>query len=490
MFQLLQSIQMLGSNSSGLLPRQQSVAAACSLSKFLVGESTYLDSSSSGYLNASKENWSQTCWLEARCIVRPTTATYVAVLLKVISFMNTPFAIRGRGHNPNSGFGSIDSTGILIDLSLLVQTDVSADQKSIKVGAGNEWMDVYKALDSLGLSAVGTKEPVPGIVGSILGGGSPFFPSMYGFICDNVKGFQDQVVLSNSKVVYANANTNADLFKALKGGGPNYGIITQVELYTVPLHDVWYGFNVYNSSQNAALLQALVKYQELSASDPKAGVVFTLVGSTTVVGFLYAAHAAKPSVFGSFYDIPVATSLVTPTNGTVQQLSTLVGELSVPGTANRHIFGISIKVDAGLYQDISLNYAKIATNVSSTASLILSYQPLTAAAVTASKNGQNSLGVQPQAQNWLAGVMSWQSDTDTASSQDNANKLYSQIQSLARSQNLLLPFEFQNDAAFTQKPLQGIGQPLLQSLQTVSKKYDPSQTFQNLQNSGFLLSKK
>lgn len=193
---LIQNTQMLGSNSSGILAQQQSLTAACSFSKSLIGESAYLDNSSSNYINASKENWyamiqppalrisftvhcesavlirfrSQTCWLNARCIVPPQTAADVAVLFKVIHYMNIPYAIRGRGHNPNSGFGSIDSTGVLIDLSKLVRTGVSADHKSIKVGAESGWMDVYKALDPLGDSAVGTKEPVPGVVGSILGG--------------------------------------------------------------------------------------------------------------------------------------------------------------------------------------------------------------------------------------------------------------------------------------------------------------------------------
>ena len=68
-------------------------------------------------------------------------------------------------------------------------------------------------------------------------GGDPFFPGLHGLICDNVKGFEvcnlapriddtdilRQVVLSNSTIVRASATEYADLFVALKGGGPNFG---------------------------------------------------------------------------------------------------------------------------------------------------------------------------------------------------------------------------------------------------------------------------
>lgn len=48
--------------------------------------------------------------------------------------------------------------------------EISSDHHTVSVGPGSRWIDVYDYLDPFGLSAVGTKEPGPGVGGSILGG--------------------------------------------------------------------------------------------------------------------------------------------------------------------------------------------------------------------------------------------------------------------------------------------------------------------------------
>jgi len=62
-------------------------------------------------------------------------------------------------------------------------------------------------------------------------------------------------------------------------------------------------------------------------------------------------------------------------------------------------------------------------------------------------------------------------------------------QQLGQARGWYIPFIFLNDASRDQSPLAGYGATNLAKLKAVSKKYDPSQVFQNLQNNGFLLSK-
>jgi FAD/FMN-containing dehydrogenase len=62
-----------------------------------------------------------------------------------------------------------------------------------------------------------------GVGGYLLGGGLSFLSSQYGMACDTVVEYE--VVLANATVVIANANTNTDLYWALKGGGNQFGII-------------------------------------------------------------------------------------------------------------------------------------------------------------------------------------------------------------------------------------------------------------------------
>lgn len=89
----------------------------------------------------------------------------------------------------------------------------------------------------------------------------------------------------------------------------------------------------YANASNTNLFKALVNFQQAAETDPKANVIFTVVGNTTVVGFLYAQHAEFPAVFSSFVGIPTTGTLITPTNGTVKQLCMAIGSLDSPGNA-------------------------------------------------------------------------------------------------------------------------------------------------------------
>ena len=91
-------------------------------------------------------------------------------MLKIITFSHVKFAVRSGGHNPNPGWGSIGSNGLLVDLYQLNTLVLSQDRSILAVGPGNRWMDVYQYLNSTGLSAVGARVPEVGVGGQILGG--------------------------------------------------------------------------------------------------------------------------------------------------------------------------------------------------------------------------------------------------------------------------------------------------------------------------------
>jgi FAD/FMN-containing dehydrogenase len=132
-------------------------------------------------------------------------------------------------------------------------------------------------------------------------------------------------VLGDGTIVNANSEQNSDLFWALKGGGPNFGIVTQFELYTVPTSEVWYQFSVYSVDQANDILDAFVQWQKGGASDTKSTVGLVLGLDTILVGLLYAAPADQPDVFSPFYDIPALAVAVPGTNGTLDSLTAIGG---------------------------------------------------------------------------------------------------------------------------------------------------------------------
>lgn len=140
-----------------------------------------------------------------------------------------PFTVKSGGHVPFPS-SNIDS-GIVIDLVNLDTLQLSEDKSVVSVGPGNRWKNVAAYLEPEGLAVVGGRVGEVGVSGLTLGGGISWFSGKYGWACDNVRTYE--VVLADGSVVEASVEENADLYKALRGGGgPNFGIVTRFDFET------------------------------------------------------------------------------------------------------------------------------------------------------------------------------------------------------------------------------------------------------------------
>ncbi len=105
--------------------------------------------------------------------------------------------------------------------------DVSDVQSAIRLGS------VDTATQKAGLVFPSGVVSHTGAAGLILGGGTGWLTRRFGLSCDNVEGFT--LVTEDGSIVRANANENADLFWALRGGGGNFGVVTEFEVKLHPL---------------------------------------------------------------------------------------------------------------------------------------------------------------------------------------------------------------------------------------------------------------
>ena len=148
----------------------------------------------------------------------------VSLAIEFATSNNIPLAIKGGGHNP-SGASSIDD-GLCIDLSRHVNTArVDPEQRLVYVGGGAIWKTVDHAAIAHGLATPGGTVNDTGVGGLTLGGGYGWLIGEHGLVIDNL--VQATVVLADGSVVTASSTSHPDLFWGLRGGGCNFGVVTE-----------------------------------------------------------------------------------------------------------------------------------------------------------------------------------------------------------------------------------------------------------------------
>lgn len=94
-----------------------------------------------------------------------------------------------------------------------------------------------------------------GVPGLILGEGISFFSNKHGWACDNVASYE--VVTASGIVITASPTQYSDLYWALRGGGNNFGIVTNFKLDAFELGQMWGGQRIYTENNIEGVLDAL-----------------------------------------------------------------------------------------------------------------------------------------------------------------------------------------------------------------------------------------
>lgn len=226
------------------------------------------------YIDEQLEYWSSTCSaLKPSCIIFPNTAAEVAAVLRVLSTNDEQFAIKSGGHSPNNYFASVDG-GPLISTQNLDHVILDPSTGIVDVGPGNRLDGLAKKLQGTGWTFVGGRIGNTGVGGLVLGGGLSYMSAQYGWSASSV--IEYEVVLANGTVVTASDSSNPDLFVALKGGGNNFGVVTNYKCQAHPQGDVYGGNLVFlrTPETDRKILQAVRDFTEYNTDD-KAAVIVT-----------------------------------------------------------------------------------------------------------------------------------------------------------------------------------------------------------------------
>ncbi|KAI1378485.1 FAD-binding domain-containing protein [Hypoxylon crocopeplum] len=300
-------VSNLGLLASAVILSGLALADTCSTLKEIsnIDISDPLDLS---YLSEQNEYWSTSCSaLKPTCIIFPKDVEEVAAIVRVLNNNTENFAIKSGGHNPNNGWSSVQG-GPLISTQKLKQVILDEETGIARVGPGQRLDSISAELQGTGWTFVGGRIGNTGVGGLVLGGGLSYMSAQYGWAASSV--IEYEIVLANSTIATASATQNADLFKALKGGGNNFGIVTTYVLQTYRQGDIFGGNLVFlhTPETDAKLLKAVRDFTEYNDDDKAAVIVTAERGNIDLIDtwilFLFYDGAEVPEgIFKNFTDV-------------------------------------------------------------------------------------------------------------------------------------------------------------------------------------------
>lgn len=215
-------------------------------------------------------------------IVRCREAADVVAALAMARRDGLEVGVRCGGHSVAGH--AVPEGGLMIDLTPMGAVRVEPERRRAWVQGGALLGALDAASQRYGLATTAGNVSHTGVGGLTLGGGMGWLARAHGLACDNVVSFE--VVTASGDVVRASETENAELFWGLRGGGGNFGVVTEFEFR---LHDVGtQTLTVERDFPADDAAAAMARWRDLALAAPRrATFEATVAGGVVTLGFVW-----------------------------------------------------------------------------------------------------------------------------------------------------------------------------------------------------------
>jgi FAD/FMN-containing dehydrogenase len=191
--------------------------------------------------------WNLTVDQRPAAVVFPENADDVAAVVASARESGLRIAAQGTGHGAGAR-ATLEDT-VLLRMDRMAGVGVDPDARIGRFEAGVIWRDANHAAGEHGLATLSGSAPDVGVVGYTTGGGFGWLARRYGLACNSVRAME--VVTADARPTRIDAQSEPDLFWALRGGGGNYGVVTSIEFDLIELAEVFAGSVIYPADERA-----------------------------------------------------------------------------------------------------------------------------------------------------------------------------------------------------------------------------------------------
>jgi FAD binding domain/Berberine and berberine like len=211
-----------------------------------------------GYEDA-RRGWNRTIESRPAAIAIATSPSDVAAAARAAHDHGLALAVQSTGH----GAVAAADGALLLKTGCLAHIEIDPVNGSARVGPGVVWDEVNQAAAAFGLGSLAGRCASVGVTGYTLGGGTGWLSRRFGYAADHI--LHAELVTVDGRQVRASADEHADLFWALRGGGGNFGIVTELAFRLFPAPAIWGGQSFYPADRAADVFAV---YRDWAPSEP------------------------------------------------------------------------------------------------------------------------------------------------------------------------------------------------------------------------------